>query len=27
VHWNDIPAERKEALNRQLEAISVHQKN
>ena len=27
VHWNDIPTERKEALNRQLEAISVHQKN
>lgn len=22
VHWNDIPAERKEALNRQLDAIS-----
>ena len=23
VHWNDIPAERKEALNRQLDAISA----
>jgi DNA transformation protein len=27
VHWNDIPAERKEALNRQLDAISARQKN
>ena len=27
VHWNDVPAERKEALNRQLDAISTRQKN
>lgn len=27
VHWNDIPAERKEALNRQLEVLSVRNKN
>jgi hypothetical protein len=27
VHWNDIPAERKEALNKQLEAISSRHKN
>jgi DNA transformation protein len=27
VHWNDLPAERKEALNRQLDAISTRQKN
>ncbi|WP_213880665.1 TfoX/Sxy family protein [Pseudomonas sp. dw_358] len=27
VHWNDIPSERKDALNKQLEAISSAQKN
>ena len=27
VHWNDIPAERKDALNKQLEAISSRHKN
>lgn len=27
VHWNDIPTERKEALNRQLEALSARNKN
>jgi len=27
VHWNDIPAERKDALNKQLEAISARHKN
>jgi hypothetical protein len=27
VHWNDIPAERKEALNKQLDAISSRHKN
>ena len=27
VHWNDIPTERKEALNRQLEVLSVRNKN
>ncbi len=26
VHWNDIPAERKEALNKQLDAISTRHK-
>ena len=27
VHWNDLPAERKEALNKQLETISSRQKS
>jgi DNA transformation protein and related proteins len=27
VHWNDIPAERKDALNKQLDAISSRHKN
>ncbi|KTC63710.1 competence protein TfoX [Pseudomonas fluorescens ABAC62] len=27
VHWNDIPRERKETLNRQLDAISTQHKN
>lgn len=27
LHWNDIPSERKEALNKQLEAISSRQQN
>lgn len=27
VHWNDISAERKEALNQQLEAINPQKKN
>lgn len=27
LHWNDIPSERKEALNKQLEAISSRQRN
>jgi hypothetical protein len=27
VHWNDIPAERKDALNKQLEAITSRHKN
>ena len=27
VHWNDIPAERKEALNKQLEAAVPKKKN
>ncbi|CRM37573.1 hypothetical protein H097_24254 [Pseudomonas sp. FH4] len=27
VHWNDIPTERKEALNRQLDALSVRNKS
>lgn len=27
LHWNDVPSERKEALNKQLEAISSRQKN
>ena len=26
VHWNDIPAERKEALNRQVELLSAGNK-
>jgi len=26
IHWNDIPSERKDALNKQLEAISSRQK-
>ena len=26
VHWNDIPAERKEALNRQVELLSAAHK-
>jgi len=27
VHWNDVPAERKEALNKQLEALSSRHKS
>jgi DNA transformation protein len=27
MHWNDLPSERKEALNRQLDAISLRQRN
>jgi DNA transformation protein len=27
MHWNDIPAERKEALNKQLESISSRLKS
>ncbi|WPP00615.1 TfoX/Sxy family protein [Pseudomonas sp. HR96] len=27
VHWNDVPSERKDALNKQLEAISSRQQN
>ncbi|WP_407315019.1 TfoX/Sxy family protein [Pseudomonas sp. nanlin1] len=27
IHWNDVPDERKEALNKHLETISSRQKN
>jgi DNA transformation protein len=27
MHWNELPSERKEALNQQLDAISLRQRN